>query len=143
MAGPLHRSPASQLVLPLLSCASFAFEAQRVRYLESENAELMRAVELAAQDAAEAGRKEYRKKREVQLAAEAQAALKRAQVYAATRRQPEAMKMKSQASVPGVFAWTTPVRAGQERKFIQRFANLRSVLHGRLHLCELCSAYVS
>jgi len=108
-------NPMSEMTILELRLAAYrAFEAQRVRYLESENAELMRAVELAAQDAAEAGRKEYRKKREVQLAAEAQAALKRAQVYAATRRQPEAMKMKSQASVPGVFAWTTPVRAGQE-----------------------------
>jgi len=37
-----------------------AFEAQRLRYLESENAELLRQVELMANDAAEAGRREYR-----------------------------------------------------------------------------------
>jgi len=37
-----------------------AFEAQRLKYLESENAELLRQVELMANDAAEAGRKEYR-----------------------------------------------------------------------------------
>jgi len=103
----LAGAPSEEELLEARLAAFRAWDEQRVRYLEAENARLWRAVEMAGLEAASLARIAFRQRREAEVRAEAAATV-------SERRRPEVNALQAADRAQGVFAWTTPPIAGKK-----------------------------